>query len=198
MKIKAVVILICCIVLSAVFFYSRRNEGQSARDFKVGDAIDSLNHVLVYYNGAVSHVAGRNTSADGYNVGLKYQCVEFVKRYYFEYLNHKMPDPWGHALDFFDPDLLDGTLNERRGLIQHRNPGSTKPREDDLLVMSGTLFNKYGHVAIVSLVRDNAVEIIQQNPGRGASSRVVYELRYDEGLWRIEHERIMGWLRLGE
>ena len=50
----------------------------------VGEKIDSLNGVYVYYNGGVSNVEERNLSEDGYNIGLKYQCVEFIKRYYFE------------------------------------------------------------------------------------------------------------------
>src|SRR5690606_23830292 len=68
----------------------------------VGKPVDSLNGVVVYYNGAVGHVLERNVAADGYNIGLKYQCVEFVKRYYYEHLQHKMPDSYGHAKDFFD------------------------------------------------------------------------------------------------
>lgn len=46
-----------------------------------GAPLDSLNGVVVYYNDGMGAVHGRNT-VDGYNVGLKYQCVEFVKRYY--------------------------------------------------------------------------------------------------------------------
>jgi hypothetical protein len=61
----------------------------------------------VYYNGGVANVVGRNVSVDGYNLGLKYQCVEFVKRYYYQHLGHKMPDTYGHAKDFFDRNVAD-------------------------------------------------------------------------------------------
>ncbi|MGN2920302.1 hypothetical protein ACTFQ5_16360 [Aliivibrio fischeri] len=74
----------------------------------------------------MNHVLERNVAADGYNLGLKYQCVEFVKRYYYEYFNHKMPDTYGHAKDFFNPDLPDGNLNKQRNLIQYKN-GSLNP-----------------------------------------------------------------------
>ncbi|MFA0963395.1 hypothetical protein AB9P05_16445 [Roseivirga sp. BDSF3-8] len=50
-------------------------------------------------------VSGRNLTPDGYNLGLKYQCGEFMKRYYYLHLNHKMPDSYGHARDFFNPSL---------------------------------------------------------------------------------------------
>ena len=66
----------------------------------IGEVVDEFNGVKVYFNGAVEHVGGRNLAADGYNLGLKYQCVEFVKRYYYERFGHKMPNSFGHAKDF--------------------------------------------------------------------------------------------------
>lgn len=81
---------------------------------EVGDIVDNFNGVNIYYNGGVSNSEGRNLSADGYNIGIKYQCVEFVKRYYYEYLNHKMPDAYGNAIDFYDKALKDGSINVKR------------------------------------------------------------------------------------
>ena len=61
---------------------------------EVGTIIDSYNGVNIYYNGNnFKNVLGRNVSEDGYNLGLKYQCVEFVKRYYYKRYGHKMPTP---------------------------------------------------------------------------------------------------------
>jgi surface antigen len=130
-----------------------------------GNPIDSLNGVLVYYNGAVDNTFGRNLAPDGYNLGLKYQCVEFVKRYYYYHLKHKMSDSYGHAKDFFNKNLQDGMLNKQRNLIQYQNLSKTKPKINDLVVFAPTTFNQYGHVAIVSNVKNNEIEIIQQNAG---------------------------------
>ena len=164
-------------------------------EYEVGQAIDSLNHVIVYYNGAVENVTERNTQ-NGYNIGLKYQCVEFVKRYYFEHFDHQMPDSYGHAKSFFNFAVSDGQINAQRNLTQYTNPSKIKHQNGDLIVMSGTLFNRYGHVAIISDVANNTVEIIQQNPGPFAPSREVFELsNTNEGAWHIEHQRIVGWLR---
>lgn len=91
-------------------------------NYEVGQKIDELNGVNIYYNGGVGNVNGRLLTEDGYNLGLKYQCVEFVKRYYYEHLNHKMPDTYGHAKDFFDSSLKDGEKNKQRNLIQYLNP----------------------------------------------------------------------------
>ena len=86
--------------------------------YRVGQEIDRLNGVAVFYNGGVSHSSGRNLAPDGYNLGLKHQCVEFVKRYYYEHLNHKMPDAYGHAKQFFDTALPDDARNPQRDLVQ--------------------------------------------------------------------------------
>jgi len=164
-------------------------------DFSVGQQIDSLKGVYVYYNGGVDNVTDRNTTAEGYNLGLKYQCVEFVKRYYYEHLKHKMPDSYGHAKDFFDNTVKDGQKNKKRDLIQFTNASSTKPKVDDLLIFDGTTFNRYGHVAIISNVTENEIEIIQQNPGPFSKSRVTFQLDSKDGKWEIKNKRILGWLR---
>ena len=176
-------------------YYSAKNFNLNAQH-SVGDALDSLNGVKVYYNGGVSHVGARNVSSDGYNIGLEYQCVEFVKRYYYEYYHHKMPDSYGHAVDFFDRGLSDGKLNSRRGLIQYSNPGTSMPQPGDLVVVDGNSLNPYGHVAIVSAVDLNGVEFIQQNPGPFAPSRVSYSLEQTGGKWRIDRDDVLGWLRM--
>jgi surface antigen len=187
-KFKLLLILIV-ISIASFFVYKKL-----APDHSVGDVIDSLNNVNVYYNGSISHVSERNT-VDGYNIGLKYQCVEFVKRYYFEYYKHRMPNSYGHAKDFYNPSISDGNLNPDRGLIQCTNPSSMKPQIGDLIVMGATTSNEYGHVAIVSYVSDDTIEIIQQNAGVYGNSRANFELVQSQGKWKIISDRILGWLR---
>lgn len=194
MKSKYIILLVSLLValVSALYF---SKEFTRIKDFKIGEEVDSLNHVKVYYNGAVSNVHRRNTK-DGYNLGLEYQCVEFVKRYYYEHYNHKMPDSYGHAVSFFDKQLKDGVMNKQRDLRQYHNPSKTKPMVGDLVIFDGTLSNAYGHVAIISQVQEDCIEIIQQNPGKYASSRVSFDLSQgDDQKWYIHKKRILGWLR---
>lgn len=160
-----------------------------------GKVIDGLDGVYVYYNGGVGQTHGRNTAPNGYNIGVKYQCVEFVKRYYFEHLHHEMPDPWGNAKDFFDPSVADGEQNTRRGLTQFTNGSAVRPQKGDLLVMKPTITNPYGHVAIVAEASEIYVEIIQQNPGPNAPTRIRTAIHHIDEKWYIAEERILGWLR---
>jgi surface antigen len=161
----------------------------------VGDVVDQLDGVAVHYNGAVNHSQGRNLSADGYNLGIKYQCVEFVKRYYFERFHHRMPDTMGHAKDFFDHRIADGALNPARNLVQFKNGGASAPRAGDIVVFDRWLLNPYGHVAIIAAASDDEIEIIQQNPGPFSSSRETFKLLMENGRWSIPRSNILGWLR---
>jgi surface antigen len=163
--------------------------------YQVGQRLDSLNGVIVFYNGGVDHSSGRTVSADGYNIGIKYQCVEFVKRYYYQYLKHKMPDAYGNAKDFFDSSIADGQLNKKRNLMQYSNGSRSKPQVSDLIIFSGSVFNKYGHVAIISNVSNDQVEIIQQNPGPFAKSRINIKLIRKDHKWFVDNDRTLGWLR---
>lgn len=196
MKKTLLFVLILLVTSTLLFFLYQKNNSSSGRAYQIGDRLDSLNHVVVYYNGGMGNVSGRNTSPDGYNIGLRYQCVEFVKRYYYEYYKHKMPNAYGNAIDFFNKALKDGELNVDRDLIQYTNPSKSKPQIGDLIIMDATWTNEYGHVVIVSKVTEDEVEIIQQNAGNPDHPRDVFDLELNDGLWKIDHSRILGWLRM--
>jgi surface antigen len=107
-----------------------------------------------------------------------------------------MPDSYGHAKSFFISGLLDGQLNKQRNLFQFTNPSKSKPKVEDIVVMKGTVFNKYGHVAIISKISETTIEIIQQNPGMFSSSRETFQLsKTENGMWKLENGIISGWLR---
>jgi surface antigen len=194
-KIKIVVIVVMTIFLGYILVKLIKKVNPNPK-YEVGQALDSLNGVKVYYNGGVGHTGDRNISEDGYNIGLKYQCVEFVKRYYYEYYHHKMPDSYGNAKDFFDNSVNDGQISKKRDLIQFTNPSKSKPAIGDLIIFDGTAGNPYGHVAIISEVTAQTIEIIQQNPGPFASSRINLSLDSNSNSFIIQETRLLGWLRM--
>lgn len=192
-NIKRIFIVTFSLIALAFVAYKTASELGYNIQYAEGQKIDSLHHVIVYYNGATGNVFERNITSDNYNLGLKYQCVEFVKRYYYEYLDHKMPNTYGNAIDFYNPELSDGALNSERNLIQYSNRSKSKPRINDLIILDVTLTNQFGHVGIVSSVTENEIELIQQNCG--AKTRVCFDLEYIDGKWYIDSDRILGWLR---
>jgi hypothetical protein len=175
---------------------SIKNSKNVKSGVKTGVVLDEFKGVKVYENGTVLNVEGRNTTSDGYNLGLKYQCVEFVKRYYYEVFNHKMPNSYGHAREFYNANLSDGSFNTDRGLMQFKNGSNSRPAVSDLLVYGPASFNKFGHVAIVTKVTNEAVECIAQNLGHGNGTRRTYPLTHENGKYQIGEPYILGWLRI--
>jgi len=161
---------------------------------RIGDVIDSYNNVAVYFNGNVSHVQGRNMTHDGYNLGLRFQCVEFVKRYYYEHYGHKMPDSYGHAKSFFNKDLPTGGYNAKRGLLQFKNIRYDLPQEGDIIVYGANRMMPFGHMGIVSKVTDTEVEMVQQNWGK-KSRRTLKIVEY-KGIYTVADYDLLGWMRL--
>jgi surface antigen len=193
---KRIFTLLLLIAVLGIASWKWKAELFNLHDYEIGQEIDSLNHVIVYYNGEVGHVLDRNVAEDGYNLGLKYQCVEFVKRYYYEHYKHKMPDSYGNAKDFFNASVKDGEISKTRNLRQCNNPSKYQPEVGDLIVFDGHMGNPYGHVAIVSEVKDDEIQIIQQNPGPGASSRIWIDVTMEDGRYNVGGGRTLGWLRM--
>lgn len=158
-----------------------------------GRKLDEFRGVAVYDNGplvATSH--GKHDAGDGYYYGQKWQCVEFVKRFLHQAYGHRMPDVWGHAKDFFDAEVAQGKTNSNRGLLQYRNGGNVAPLPGDLVVFTNGF---YGHVAIISAVRSNRVEVIQQNIF--GHPRDTFTLTLRKGVHRVGEEYApAGWLRV--
>jgi surface antigen len=166
---------------------------QTKSEDNIGMELDKYKNVSVYYNGInFSKSYGKNYSTDGYYYGQKWQCVEFVKRFYFEAKGHKMPDVYGHAKDFFDENIAHGEINPKRGLVQYINGGDIRPEPDDLMVFTGF---GYGHVAIVTKVGEDFIEVIQQNilgKPRDTHPLIKKENRYYVGE---SSSKPIGWLR---
>ncbi len=181
------------IVIYLIFLQQRYPLHAITHSFKIGDSIDSHHGIVVYNNGGIySKSHGKHYKKDSsYYYGKKWQCVEFVKRYYFDYLNHKMPNGYGHAKDFFNKKLEQGKLNKERNLLQFYNGNSEAPKENDLLIFDG----EYGHVAIITNVTKNEIEIIQQNIYM--TPREHYKLKFESGIYTIgDRRKPLGWLRL--
>jgi hypothetical protein len=176
-------VIFLCATIAVLFFYNHRC---------VGKVLDSYRAVPVYDNGLLFFRSyGKNYSKDGYYFGQKWQCVEFIKRFYYEAKGHKMPDVMGHAKSFFDEDLPDGAFNPRRCLVQYHNGSTNKPCADDLMVFTDT---RYGHVVIVTEVSGNFLEVIQQNILSGTRQR--FSLVASNGHYFVTAPRQpAGWLR---
>jgi len=159
----------------------------------IGAKLDEYRGVAVYSNGLIySKSHGKHYSEDGYYYGQKWQCVEFVKRFFLQAHHHEMPDVWGHAKDFFDESIEHGRLNTKRGLLQFKNGGNIYPKTGDLLVFTN---GGFGHVAIICRVTTNDVEVIQQNVI--GHPRQKFRLTWTPSSFQIgDSYQPAGWLRV--
>jgi len=159
------------------------------KEYQIGETIDEYRGIPVYYNGSPYQSQGRHVSPGGYNYGMKWQCVEFVKRYYYNRLKHEMPDTYGHAKDFFNRELRDGDFNAQRNLYQFINGGVFKPSADDIVVYDG---DDYGHVAIITEVGEDYLMLIQQNVGTATRHKIPFA-KHDNHYY-IMNRNVIGFL----
>ena len=83
--------------------------------------------------------------------GKKWQCVEFVNRYYAKVYGLHIEG--GDAKNYFRRAAL-------KGLVAIPNGSETPPQPGDIVCSEGP---PYGHVAVVRLVAEDGVHIVQQN-----------------------------------
>ena len=157
-----------------------------SRSWTCGGQVEQVNDIAIYSNGpgidsCVQGDESRHLSADGYSYGKKWQCVEFVRRYYKDHLGHRMPERYGHATDYFREELAHGARNTERDLIQLRNGGPDRPRADDLLVFR-EYAGGYGHVGIIVEVGKESIVLAQQN---SLPALQTIPLKHDNGQWTV-------------
>lgn len=161
-----------------------------------GQAAPPCGTELASYRG----VAARSNGANQYTgescagrgpYGLQYQCVEYVRRFYDEAMEIDTGLwPRMNAVDFF------ARANDL-GLVTYENSlADSPPAPDDILVFASNK-NAYGHIAIVTQVNDDLVEVIEQN--WSLSGMATLSLLSDSTGFSIAPRGsyyALGWLRL--
>lgn len=162
--------------------------------FEIGEITSRYKGIPVYENGIMFfNSQGKHYASDGYYYGQKWQCVEFVKRFYKLVFQHEMPFAWGHARDYFDSTVeQSGGFNSKRGLMQFNNGGSVSPAVDDIIIFRDS---QYGHVGIVVSVSAASIEIIQQNIY--GKPRQHFKLEKKDNCYSVSEPRsACAWLRM--
>jgi surface antigen len=144
---------------------------------------------------AYSNLADPHESCDGWGTyGLQYQCVEYVRRFYFlvkgmETREGKMDRRWnGNASTYFK-------TASQKGLDAFENGGVVPPQPEDIITFAG---GPYGHVAIITAVLLDRVEFIEQNFSLSGTGTLPYNpvTHYvDNRVVSSETFVVEGWLR---
>jgi hypothetical protein len=121
-----------------------------------GTYLGEYDSVQSYSNGNAGYVSNESNYINGTYIGMKWQCVEFVRRYYFSRFGLDLASKFtGDARDWW-------TGATAMNLDRFSNGGSTPPDPGDIIVSQGDGKN-VGHVAIVRSRSANSVCTANQN-----------------------------------
>jgi glutathionylspermidine amidase/synthetase len=144
-------LLIILIIVLAIIVYNF-----ASRTYKFGDKIGTFDGVIVYSNQRDETNSSEPNYHNGLYTGLKWQCVEFVRRY----LQVKRGITFSDVDSAFEiPNVQFTTLN---GVLVHP---TNELKVGSIIVWSKNLEDKYidGHVAIVTSVTPTGVTVVEQN-----------------------------------
>jgi hypothetical protein len=154
----------------------------------------------------------RSSFSNGIYTGMKWQCVEFARRYWIQVYGVVLP-PVSWAAHIFKMTtasrLGDYWIVPIRGLP---DKGTQPPRKGDLLIYASTPNQRVGHVAVIVEVLPNSIRVAEQNNDndqmwKGGTwadeiSMVVGTNEQGEKTYTVTHEdpdlETSGWMRLSE
>ena len=118
-----------------------------------GTRLGSFNGVDVYSNGSSSYASNVYYTLNGYRTGMKWQCVEYTSRYFWQKFARKIAG--GNANSFYSSALS-------KGLNRAPNGSTKSPQVGNLICRNG---GSYGHCAIVSSVNASSgyLTVVHQN-----------------------------------
>lgn len=122
-----------------------------------GGLLGSFNNVNVYSNGDSGFRSDDYNNYNGTSTGMKWQCVEFVNRYYLQVYNMNIRIAGENAKDYYRKASDRGLVAYSNGIV-----GTVEPQVGDIIVSEGTSRND-GHVAIVRKVTSDKIYLVQQN-----------------------------------
>ncbi|MBU0975990.1 CHAP domain-containing protein [Patescibacteria group bacterium] len=156
-----------------------------------GSYLGEFNGVAVYSNGYAEYYSGQANYVNGIYTGIKWQCVEYVRRYYLLVYGLDLASKYlGDANTWYNNATI-------MGLDRYSNGNSIAPQVGDILVSDG---GPYGHIAIIRKVSDDQVCTVQQNFSNNTNdinrcfSLVISNGKYTVGNFSSNYP-IKGWLR---
>jgi len=160
------------------------------------DPSDASNPKCMAINHQIIQDSHNIDSQTNFNYGLKWQCVEFINRYYKQIYDKDITVKGGNAKDYW-------TLASDKGLDKYANgpnnapDGSTSPPQvGDIIVSQG---NPVGHVAIVKQIDSKGVHVAQQNWDEGPFDQdyvLTINLASNTVNGFSAGYQVTGWLRL--
>lgn len=156
-----------------------------------------------------SYIPGKIINFDHYNInniyyGVKYQCVELIRRWLIHRYNLTFPNI-NTAYDMFDLSyLINIYTNEQVKWISVNNCSNIKPIIGSIIIWDKKgIFKQTGHLAIIINIIDNYIYIVEQNNEnikwsvKSPWSRKLL-LTFNNNIYTIhdKNEYILGWKKI--
>jgi parallel beta-helix repeat protein len=151
-KIRIAAMIFMALMVTSAFPLGASGQVE-ASGLSFGTQVGEYKGIIAYSNWKNDYVSNEYNYVDVYNTGMKWQCVEYVNRYYYTIYGMEIRIPGTNAEDYYD------TASDR-GLIAYPNGGTTSPQPGDILCSNG---GTHGHVAIVREVTADSIHVIHQN-----------------------------------
>lgn len=154
--------------------------------------VGNFNFVDIISNGSTDYFSNSYHFVDSVNTGMKWQCVEFVNRYYLQVYHLDIRRAGDDAKVYYQKA-------GERGLSAYPNGGSVPPQIGDIIVSEGDgTPTNHGHVAIISKVTNTMIYVAQQNWFENEGDKSAPLARSGNAIGPFggsKSYKIKGWLR---
>lgn len=184
---KSLIVCLTLLTFCQVFFVPA---AYASRPF--GTYLGQFNTVAAFSNGG-GCLSNCTSTINGVYIGEKWQCVEYVRRYYYTIFNTDLASLYLGNAEFWYAN------GPRMGLTQYVNGGEQRvsPQPGDILCSEG---GTNGHIAIVKGVSNGKVYTVQQNfQNEPSDTDKALTLTINNGRYVIgnmdSNLPVTGWLR---
>ncbi|CAF3518297.1 unnamed protein product [Rotaria socialis] len=158
-------------------------------------------NVPVYSNGDDSFFSGKSNFLYGVYTGVKWQCVEYARRWLFIRKGCTFADVYSANDMWYKLSYVEQVVDGKRfPLKTYPNGSPTKPKTESLIIYERNSKLPFGHVAVIVDVVPGYIRVAEQNYyyyyWSNSYARQI-PLAYKNGRYYIEdHDRIYGWMEV--
>ncbi|CAF1014722.1 unnamed protein product [Adineta ricciae] len=167
---------------------------------KVGVA---SSNVPAYSNGNDSYYSGEDSYLYGTYMGLKWQCVEYARRWTFLRKSSVFESVEGANNMWTQLKYVERVADKKQFSLKHHPNGSpTPPTNESYLIYPINKGAPYGHVAVIVDVLPNAIRIAEQNYYFNYWTKNYSRelpVTYRNGLYYVQDiSEIYGWMEIDD
>lgn len=201
-KIYSIVFIILIIILIIIKKYKQYKQYKEYGDY--GEIIGKTKEGVICYSNKDKKYNKYNYNK--YNnskiyTGEKWECVEFVRRYFIETKNITFQQV-DNAYGIFDLNFFIDLKRTLPYTIYKYKNGQVKPLSNDIIIFHNKNTNNgHGHVCIISDIENDKIKIIEQNYdnkkwNKNYSRKIFYDKKNKLIISNDNNEKVYGIIRM--